>query len=923
MQKHSSFINNLHRSSYHIISLVLLVFLSTSIDKLYAQSRWKSLADKPQTLDLAQGFIEIETPGFRIKLVKSSQTMAAMVPKVTDGFDFTPADRLELRSKDGLYHLGDLNVRIKVNESEEWTNYSTAARRSPVEALSVSGNILAGADLANTLPENIPLKIERYWELIDRDLVLRFEIHNKTEQPVEIGSLGIPMIFDNILQGKSLDEAHVQNVFYDPYIGMQAGYLQVIRLHGHGPVLLVVPYGETSFEAYNPLIDDPTPRGITFEGFHEWMIHSKAHAENDWSEAVPWNKPTSVRLNPGESRSYGIKFLLTDSIKNIETKLIEAERPVAVGIPGYVVPKDVDAKLFLNYKNKVRSIQVEPEDALVMERSGTTENGWEAYKINGKQWGRARLTVIYEDGMQQTIHYKVIESEQKIVKAMGNFLATNQWYNNENDPFNRNPSFISYDYDQMSQVVEDSRAWIPGLSDEAGAGSWLAAVMKQLVQPNPVKLEKIRDFAQNTLWGGIQYSEGPRQYGVRKSMFYYEPDKMPEGTYDEDINYKTWAGWSQQQAESTVRSYNYPHVAAAHWVFYRLARNYEGLITNQSWQWYLENAFQTAMAMVEQAPDHAQFGQMEGTIFLIILRDLQNEGLVEMAGNLEDTMKKRADLWRSLHYPYGSEMPWDSTGQEEVYMWSKYFGYDEKAEVTLNAILAYMPTLPHWGYNGSARRYWDFLYGGKLRRIERQLHHYGSGLNAIPVLREFRDTPDDFYLLKVGYGGLMGSIANITEDGFGPAAFHSYPSTLKIDGYSGDFGSGFFGYAVNTSAYIIHHQEFGWLSFGGNLKETDNIIIVELTTAAKSRIFIAPAKLWLTLDAGQFNSVSYNPATGEVGLYLNPVNKYTPYAYLRLEQPTVTERGKYMISSTLNKERGAYIIPLKKGIEQIKLYLTK
>ncbi len=29
--------------------------------------------------------------------------------------------------------------------------------------------------------------------------------------------------------------------------------------------------------------------------------------------------------------------------------------------------------------------------------------------------------------------------------------------------------------------------------------------------------------------------------------------------------------------------------------------------------------------------------------------------------------------------------PWDSTGQEEVYAWAKYFGYNDKADVTLNA----------------------------------------------------------------------------------------------------------------------------------------------------------------------------------------------------------------------------------------------
>ena len=49
-------------------------------------------------------------------------------------------------------------------------------------------------------------------------------------------------------------------------------------------------------------------------------------------------------------------------------------------------------------------------------------------------------------------------------------------------------------------------------------------------------------------------------------------------------------------------------------------------------------------------------------------------------------------------------------------------------------------------------------------------------------------------------------------------AFHSFPSTLKWDAYSGDYGPNFFGHAFNTATYLINHPEFGWQSFGGNLR---------------------------------------------------------------------------------------------------------
>src|SRR5690348_17906044 len=38
----------------------------------------------------------------------------------------------------------------------------------------------------------------------------------KSAQPVEIGALGIQMVFNNVLNDRSLDEAHLKCSFYDP-----------------------------------------------------------------------------------------------------------------------------------------------------------------------------------------------------------------------------------------------------------------------------------------------------------------------------------------------------------------------------------------------------------------------------------------------------------------------------------------------------------------------------------------------------------------------------------------------------------------------------------------------------------------------------------------------------------------------------------
>lgn len=906
-------------------TVFLLLLLLALHSPVFSQTRPRPPQPPPAPGPmLKEGTVDFDTPDFALSLVRSSQTVAALKPKVAKDFDFTPGDILVPRSEDGYHHLGDIELRVR-SGGGAWKSYSTAVARTPVTALPAAPGVLAEADLTPTLPTDFPLQVTRAWAVDEGKLVLRFTLTNKSAEPVEVGALGFSMVFNNVLNNRKLDQAHALCSFYDPYIGEDAGYLQVTRLSGHGPALVVVPDGHTPFEAYSPILSrrrnqpndpftDPTPRGVTFEGFYDWMVYSGAFAENEWKNAEQWNPPTVLTLKPGETRTYGLRFLVADEIRDIERTLATNHRPVAVGIPGYVLPTDTDARLFLKYPKPVKSMAVEPAGAIKIQNDPQS-SGWSAYTLRGQTWGRARMTVTYADGLVQTIQYRIVKPESQAVADMGRFLTTRQWFDDPKDPFHRAPSVMTYDREANQIVMQDSRVWIAGLSDEGGAGSWLAAMMKEFVEPDKQELDKLDRFVDQTLWGGIQFKDAPRQYGVRKSLFYYQPDELPPGFYRSDLNWTSWTSWNKAASEKVDRSFNYPHVAAAYWVMYRLARNHQNLVTSHPWRWYLEHAAQTSLAMTQFAPGYARFGQMEGDIFLKILLDLKREGMTDLAGQLEGEMRDRADRWKQEAYPFGSEMPWDSTGQEEVYAWTKYFGYRDKAEVTLNAVLGYMPTVPHWGYNGSARRYWDFIYGASARysRIERQLHHYGSGINAIPVLSEYRDHPDDFYLLRVGYAGTMGVLTNIDQEGFLAPAFHAFPDMLRPDPVSGDNGPNFFGHAINTAAYLVHHPEFGWVAFGGNVAARGTVVRLTPLDSARTRAYLAPLGLWLTLDAGTLESVELNTQTHAVRVALSTATPYTPAARLRVEQPAAIEGiGKYHLTKSFAEERGAYVVPLAK-----------
>jgi hypothetical protein len=906
-----------------------LFLLATSFLCVAAQnpSGGRGTASPPATLGLEQGTLSFDTPDFTLKLVKASQTIEALEPKGVNGFDFTPADRLESRASDGFNSIGDIDFRVRKGNTGQWQEYSTSAVRHPVQALTVTGRALAAANLAATLPQDCPIEVTRTW-LLDRGrLVLYFELKNRTREIVQIGALGIPMIFNNMLRGRQLSQMQEVNAFNDPAINLDGGYVQVTRLNGRGPALLVVPYEQTPIEDWRILNEPNGPnnlfsRGNPYEGVFEWMVHSAAYADNEWKGRQQWNPPTMAVLDPGQRKSYGVELLVADEIRNIEKTLIANRRPVAVGIPGYILPMNIDAKLFLNYPRRVSSMRSDPPGGIDVRESGATKNGWKSYTLRGKTWGRVRLTITYDDGLKQTLSYNVIKPAAEAVADLGRFLFTRQWYVDPSDPFHRSPSVMTYDRGNNRIVLQDARAWIAGLGDEGGSGPWLTAAMKEFGQPDENEIAKFEQFVDGVLWGNIQYSDGPRQYGVKKSVFFYDPAALPGFPYDPTINWGSWTSWNKASAEAVNRAYDYPHVTAAYWSLYRLARNYQGLVTHHSWDWYLNQAFQTANYLgTHNNIGNSRDGLMDGTIFLMLLDDMKREGWQSQAAAIEGQLKAHAEEWNRRPLPFGSEMAWDSTGQEEIYAVTKYFGYADKAKITLDSVLGYMPSIPHWGYNGNARRFWDFFYGAAPGGTsERQIHHYGSGLNAIPVLSAFRDDPQDLYLLRVGYGGAMGGLSNIDQEGFASAAFHSFPQNMRWDTYSGDYGPNFFGVAVNAATYVINDPEFGWQAFGGNIRNDGDWIKLKPVDAFQRRVFIAPLGLWLELDAGTFDSIEVHSRTHAVRIGLAAATPFTPLARLRVEQPAkVGGVGTFLIKETLPNERGAFSIPLQSATRWVEL----
>jgi hypothetical protein len=279
-------------------------------------------------------------------------------------------------------------------------------------------------------------------------------------------------------------------------------------------------------------------------------------------------------------------------------------------------------------------------------------------------------------------------------------------------------------------------------------------------------------------------------------------------------------------------------------------------------------------------------------------------------------MKARQARWAATPYPYGSEFGFDTTGQEEVVVWSLFFGNETTAKKTVDHILSYMRSSPTWAYNGGSRSWGDIGNNGKYLVSfgtgvnDRGCMHYRSGLNMIPLIEWYRGHPDDYFLLEVSMGAIGGQMTNIDETGATSMMWHALPHVLDWDPHSGDYGLGFFGNALEGGAYYVHHPELGPVCYlcstAASSPEGDVAITPE--DAYKTAVFVEPMALLLQADCGRFAGVVWKAHARKV---LVQFEAGTICIKFRL-RVTKTAEGRpgsgFVVSSAAELKRGAYEI---------------
>ncbi|CAL8460615.1 g144 [Coccomyxa elongata] len=919
-------------------------------------------------------------PDLEVSFRPSLGTISKLSPKTSPNFSFVPTDGDfgVNRTYPGFAGLGDISLRVRpaahqsislppvpyLQEYPIYTSLSTATANIDSVALEMPKGPweIAAHDITAQLglPSDAKMQlVRRYAQAWDTGgIIVSYALTNLDPfNAIEIGALSIPLVFQGRWDGLTLEQMARLSTFTDMHVGGHHGWVTVTRMSGRGPILLLLPEKGTKFEAWRSGREDAANAGPLWTA--HIMLHSKSYRDLEWSDAEEsWNPPTSRIIPPNRSYIFGIRMLTAPSITHRDATLLAAGKAVVHGVPGYVIATDMDAQLLVTLPKTISGIsrtQVDPEGALAvgMASQARPSGPW-VLPVKGLLYGRCRLEVLFNESSSLAVHYFVLPPLRAHVDKFGAFLASRAWLGPDQgiDPFGRTHSVMPWDRDLQQHVMQDPRAFVVGLSDEAGAAANVALAVKARQSPKPEEAARLDEYIQRTLWGVDQDIPFPVSLqdhasgGIRASLFWVptpgtSEEPMPGYEYEQS-SLSGWI-WNRERAvESLGRAYNYPHQTAVYHSMYRLAADNDLVASSRPALWYLQQAALTIKGMWSVAKWYTQFGLMAGSVFRDVLRDLELEGLHEDAAMVRGIMYNRTAVgftynsslpcplppgpcgckqggpgqflyrcrpWTDNEFPFGSEFAWDSTGQEEIYVWGKYFGKDDVAATALDAILAFMPNVPNWAYNGAALGIGDFSNNAKLTPYggwERVLQHYRAGLNAIPLLEEYRAAPEgNVHLLLTGLGAVAGQLPNIDLHGQPSMAFHGDPSLMRHDPYSGDYGIGFLGHSHNSGAYLLF-QQLGveWLCFLCNLKildqnnfmaHTPNLnrpgpgnAVIRLTPrdSYHRRIYVQPLRLYLVAEAGVFDNLQVDFRRQVANVSFEPLfDSLSSHVRLRIETP--------------------------------------
>jgi hypothetical protein len=748
----------------------------------------------------------------------------------------------------------------------------------------------------------------------DGSLLWDVEFENTTGRTLEFGELAFPLRANDDYAapyagatttvanaGGKLQAMqnviHEQKVLCHSFVAGHSSYALLQRPRGDAPFLLFHCLEDTSFEC----IYKTPAQGDDWIGTDLYAVHSNATKDLRGWHWNPWvNGHSSLVLEPGQKKSYQMRFVFLDEYSGIAKELTAAGNLGIRVVPSMVVPEDTDAYVELNSVTDLEALEIHSDGITVTQRKRTEKSTLLTLSFHGR--GQKSLRLLYNGGRWTNLHFFCVEDAEQLLKARGRFMAERQFVVNPDDPYHRHHMFLPFDYRRATRLDDNEDVWEVGGTDDPGFGDPLFLAAKNSLLPCRDEVEKLEMFVSDCLF---KYIQNPETYDIRASLYWKV--RTPSSP---------WGSWSKKRSESTWRTFNYAFVTNIYDGMYRIGREYD-VLTHRTALDYLRLCYETCKKWFTTGP-YRRFGLITGLNAVNIVEDLKSEGWQKEYETILDLMKETNTAFLSDPYPYSSEIQIDETAQSQVYFFTRYFGkiHGEGQSWKRNAqVRDVLQAL-----RGGNQPIW-FLYGNDLFAhpdLRGQISCWHSeALNGMALMQAFEDTGDVWLLLK-GYAGMMSVLHNVLADGMGFGWFKLDPGVYACEPpRTFEGGSGLWAFMQAAKSYVVEDPSFGWIGYGCRVENEANELRVFPHDGVRKRLLIVPNKLQVSLRRGEIKSLAFDRTTSALNFEIEDTTglvKSVPVTIKGLEP------GEYRVRSENSelRARGSETLAFEVPVEDAK-----
>lgn len=675
------------------------------------------------------------------------------------------------------------------------------------------------------------IRVYQMYEWKETGIRWTIRLKNPLNEVLTVRKLGIPLMMNQFFRGDNQFK-YDKCVLRHTCITHHHSYIYWATSGNGTQTLLLQALGDTplmhfSCEEDHPVFGRKGSMGSAFEGcFYVYLVHEKtpfSHIET-----------SALVLEQGEEKEFSFFLGIEKDFEALEVRIVANGGITAQAVPGMCVPCGEEVKLIIDGGEGVEICLPDEGDELLgmdcMCERKVAKLRLAGYGVRNV-WLRKSDTVM-------KLQFFAMEPLEDIIRSQSAFIAAKQFETEEADPCYH--GLLMWDMTARHRVNSSCNPfgadWMAGGSDEIGLVSGLFLSGKNVYLPDEKEVRVLNDYVKDFLVERLTEHPGYRVHRMVPWFQMFEP----------------WAGYG---ADDVWRAYNYVHVINTVYNMYRISSLYSFDFLEEP-VYYITLAYEYMKAMFTYwmfpdgvgATKYANMGELH--MALSLEGDLRKEGLASQADWVRQTVEMKAYYFASKEYPYGSEMPYDSTAFEAVYAYGKAAGDSRVMERSCAVACANRGRQPVW-----------YLYCTDLRQMGDSSWNvsYMTQLGAYPIYdwlfswkkEEERKAclGEIAYLAQTWYASYLAGWSLYNSGGFwsqepenqgasgwiidGDVGYFSGqkngkgPYNKGLVAMSGESALGFYGALQIAASAVFNHPVLGRIGLGCRLEgEAGNEVII-------------------------------------------------------------------------------------------------